>query len=119
MDPQPVALVTGSGKPRIGWHVAKLLAERGYALAIHYRTSQAVALEAVADLNRRSMPAEAFKADLADEQQVDELIGNVVTRFGRIDVLVNCAAIWERKPLEAVIANDVRRHFEINTLGTF
>src|SRR6266853_637346 len=36
-----VALVTGSGKKRVGWYVADALAERGYALAIHYRTSAA------------------------------------------------------------------------------
>jgi len=40
-------------------------------------------------------------------------------RFGRIDVLVNCAAIWERKTLEDVTAADVRKHFETNALGTF
>ena len=119
MDPHPVALVTGSGKQRVGWHVAKLLAQRGYALAIHYRTSKAEAVETVAEMNGQNVPAESFQADLRDEQQVDELIKQVVARFGRIDVLVNCAAIWQRKSLEAVTADDVRRHFEINTLGTF
>ena len=44
-----VALVTGAGKRRIGWHVADALAKRGYALAIHYRSSAAEANEAVAD----------------------------------------------------------------------
>jgi pteridine reductase len=40
-------------------------------------------------------------------------------RFGRIDVLVNCAAIWQSKRLEDVTAADVRIHFETNLLGTF
>jgi pteridine reductase len=40
-------------------------------------------------------------------------------RFGRIDVLVNAAAIWKRKPLEQVTAADVREHFDTNALGTF
>ena len=39
--------------------------------------------------------------------------------FGRIDALVNNAAIWESKPLDEVTPEDVREHFEINTLGTF
>jgi pteridine reductase len=39
--------------------------------------------------------------------------------FGRIDVLVNCAADWCRKKLEEVTAADVRHYFEVNTLGTF
>ena len=42
---RPVALVTGSGKRRVGWHVADALARRGYALAVHYRTSVAEAAE--------------------------------------------------------------------------
>src|SRR6476619_888696 len=40
-------------------------------------------------------------------------------RFGRIDVLVNAAAVWKSKPLEMVTAADVRLHFETNALGTF
>ena len=43
----PVALVTGSGKKRVGWHVADALAQRGYNLAIHYRSSAEEAAEAV------------------------------------------------------------------------
>jgi pteridine reductase len=115
----PVALITGSGKRRIGWHVAQALAARQYAIAVHYRTSHADALETAADLERRGIAAAAFQADLTDEAQVHRMIDAVLQRFGRLDVLVNCAAIWERKRLEDVTATDVRRHFEINTLGTF
>ena len=43
----------------------------------------------------------------------------VLSRFGRIDVLVNCAAAWKSKRLEDVTADDVRRYFEANTLSTF
>jgi pteridine reductase len=47
------------------------------------------------------------------------MVAGVLARFGRMDVLVTCAAIWQRKRLEDVAAADVRRHFEANTLGTF
>jgi len=47
------------------------------------------------------------------------MVRQVLDRFGRIDVLVNCAGIWQRKRLEDVTAADVRRHFDTNTLGTF
>ena len=43
MAQRPVALVTGSGKRRVGWHVAAALAVRGYGLVLHYRTSSAEA----------------------------------------------------------------------------
>jgi pteridine reductase len=116
---QQVALVTGSGKRRVGWHVAQALAKRGYALAIHYRASGAEAHETVEHLRSIGYQAEAFQADLGEEAQVRAMIEDVLYAFGRIDVLVCAAAIWESKRLEEVTADDVRRHFEANTLGTF
>jgi pteridine reductase len=115
----PVALVTGSGKRRVGWHIAQALARRGYSLAIHYHTSADDAAETVAELRQQGTDAEAFGADLTDEQAVRRLVEGVLARFGRVDVLVCAAAIWKPKPLEQVTAADVRRNFEANTLGTF
>jgi pteridine reductase len=114
-----VALVTGSGKKRVGAAIAGALAERGYAIAVHYRTSQAEANETAKSLRKLGVEAEPFPADLADEAAVRGLVWAVHERFGRIDVLVNAAAIWERKRLEDVTAADVRRHFDANALGTF
>jgi pteridine reductase len=114
-----VALVTGSGRRRIGAYVAEALAARGYSLAIHYLHSAADAKREVESFERQGHPAIACQADLTDEKAVARLVQQVVDRFGRIDVLVNCAAIWERKPLEDVTAADVRRHFDVNALGTF
>ncbi len=115
----PVALVTGSGKKRVGWHVADALAQRGYNLAIHYRSSAQEAAETVAFFQSRGIRAVPLHADLTDEVQVQGLIQRVVEQFGRIDVLANCAAIWKRKKLEETRAADVRLHFETNVLGTF
>jgi pteridine reductase len=114
-----VALVTGSGKRRVGWHVADALAGRGYDLAIHYRTSAAEADETITYLQRRGIQAAHFQADLTDEGAVRGMVGEVLARFGRLDVLVNCAAIWRSKPLEEETAANVRLNFETNTLGTF
>jgi pteridine reductase len=119
MPPRRVALVTGSGKRRVGWHVADALARRGYALAVHFRTSAADAALAVAALRDRGVEAEGFQADLTDEVAVRSLVEATLGRFGRLDVLVNCAAVWQRKPLEEVTAADVRLHFEANALGSF
>jgi pteridine reductase len=98
-----VALVTGSGKKRVGYSVAQMLAQNGYDVAVHYRSSA----------------AEPVRADLTDEASVKAMVSEVIASFGTIDVLVNCAALWERKPLEQVTAADVRSHFDTNTLGTF
>jgi pteridine reductase len=119
MSAPRVALVTGSGKRRVGWYVADALAGQGFALAIHYRTSAAEAAAAVTHFESRGVAALAVQADLTDELAVQRLVQTVLERFGRLDVLVNCAAIWRRKRLEDVTAADVRLHLETNTLGTF
>jgi len=114
-----VALVTGSGKRRVGWHVADALAERGYSLAVHYRTSAQEAEETVAYLMNKGVAAVALQADLTDEQAVHRLVLGTLEKFGKLDVLVNCAAVWKAKRLEEVTAADVRLHLETNTLSTF
>jgi pteridine reductase len=120
MSEQKVAIVTGSGKRRVGSQVAAALAARGYALAIHYRTSEAEAHATAAALAAQHRVATRLvQADLGDESAVKLLVDDVYDQFGRVDVLVNCAAIWNRKPLEEVRAADVREHFETNLLGTF
>src|SRR5437870_1291232 len=119
MQATRVALVTGSGKKRIGSVVAEALARRGLAIAVHYFRSAAGAEMTAAALRTHGVEAATFRADLADETAVRAMIDGVRTRFGRLDVLVNCAAIWESKPLEDVTAADLRRHFDVNALGTF
>jgi pteridine reductase len=114
-----VALITGSGKRRVGAFVAEALAARGYSLALHYRTSAAEANRSVARFADQGVAAAAFEADLTDENAVRRLVEQTLDRFGRIDVLVNAAAIWEARRLEDVTATDVRRNLETNTLGTF
>jgi len=99
--------------------VAEALAERGYGLVLHYRTSAVEAEASAAHYEGRGIPAIALGADLRDEQAVKRLVTLAVEHFGRLDVLVNCAAIWQRKRLEEVTAADVLLHFETNTLGTF
>ena len=116
---QQVALVTGAGKRRVGSYVADALAARGFSLAIHYRSSAEEANAAADEYQRRGVEAVAIRADLTDEQAVRALIEKTLGRFGRLDVLVNCAATWQSKRLEDVTAADVRGHFETNTLGTF
>lgn len=114
-----VALVTGSGKRRVGYHVAVALAQRGYDIAVHYRSSASEAVETVRELKTLGVKAEPVRADLTDEASVKKLVADVLAAFGQIDVLVNTAAVWQRKKLEDVTAADVRSNFDANTLGSF
>ena len=120
MSEQKVALVTGSGKRRVGAQVAEALAARGFALVVHYRSSAAEATETAAALATQfGVTAVPIQADLGDEAAVKRMVAETRDRFGQIDVLVNCAAIWNRKRLEDVTAADVREHLDANLLGTF
>jgi pteridine reductase len=119
MEPFKVALITGSARRRLGWHVADALGRRGYALVIHYNTSANEAQAAADEFRSRGIEAISIGANLADEQQVHALVDQTCERFGRLDVLVNCAAAWKSKRLENVTAADVKHYFDANTLGTF
>ena len=114
----PVALVTGAGR-RIGNGIARVLAAQGYRVALHANSSLAAAERTASEVTAAGGEAIALAADLRDQTATREMIARVRGHFGRIDALVNNAAIWSAKPLEQVTADDVREHFEINTLGTF
>jgi pteridine reductase len=119
MSESRVALVTGSGKKRIGWHVAAALAERGYNLIVHYHTSAAEAEDAATTFRRYGVEALPLQADLTEESAVRGLFQTIRDRFGRLDVFVHGAGLWGKGRLEDVAAADVRRNFEVNVLSTF
>jgi pteridine reductase len=119
MPDRKAAWVSGSGKRRVGWHVAMALAARGYAVAIHYHRSAIEATETVNFLRSRGADAAVFQADLSDENAVRSVFDRTLDQFGRLDVLVNCASTYQSKKLEEISAEDVRFSFETNTLSTF
>jgi pteridine reductase len=90
-----VALVTGAGR-RLGRAMAQALAERGMTLGIHYHASADGARELETDIRRRGGRAASFGADLGDAHAARSLPERVVAEFGRLDVLVNSAAIMHR-----------------------
>lgn len=114
-----VALITGAGKRRVGNVIARMLAARGYSIALHYNRSAAAATETAAEITEQGGIARALSANVAQPSEVDRLFDETLAHFGRLDVLVTAAAVWEPKRLEEVTAEDVRRQFEINALGTF
>ena len=113
-----VALVTGSGKKRVGFEVARLLGHAGYKLILHYRSSREEALESIALLQREGLSAHALAADLSRETEVQALVQEVMRLHGRIDALVTCASQWGRQKLEQIDASSFQQQFEANTLTT-
>jgi NAD(P)-dependent dehydrogenase (short-subunit alcohol dehydrogenase family) len=113
-----VALVTGGAK-RIGKAIVLALAARGCKLVVHYHTSQAEAEETVRELLAAGHEALALQADVTQEADVDRMIEAAVTRFGRIDVLVNNAAVFFRTPVDTLTIEEWERVMDVNLTGTF
>jgi pteridine reductase len=117
-DERPVALVTG-GAVRVGQSIVRDLAARGYRVAVHASTSLDRAQDLVKELTAEGREAAAFGAELRDEDATRAMIDRVRRHFGRLDALVNSAAIWAPTPLDNTAADDLRHFFEVNTLSTF
>jgi pteridine reductase len=115
---RPVALITGAGR-RLGNALGRALAADGYRVALHAHRSADGAESTAAELCAAGAQAIAIRGDLCDESAVRAMVGECRDRFGRLDALVNNAAIWSARPLEEVTATEVREHFDINVLGTF
>ncbi len=119
MSTNKLALITGGGKRRVGNCVARALAARGYDVALHYHRSADEARQTARQLAEQGVRAVAFQADVSREAEVERMFEEALSSFGRLDVLVTAAGLWERKPLEEIAAEDVHRQFAVNALGTF
>lgn len=99
-DSAPVALVTG-GSQRLGAHLVAALHARGMRVAVHYHRSDSAArgLCAALDAQRRGATF-AVGADLTDPAAPDALVRAVAARWGRMDLLVNNAAVFRPTPLD-------------------
>ena len=88
-----VALVTGAGggsNGGLGAVIARELARAGAQIAVHDVVAEAAEVTA-SELRQLGFVAEAFSADITDSREADRLVGQVIERFGKIDILVNNA----------------------------
>ena len=108
-----LALITGAAK-RVGKANALALAEAGADIALHYRSSADEARATQDEITALGRRCELFQADLASPEQIDELFKALGQTFGRLDVLVNSAAIYGRTPLASLTAEQWDRLFAVN-----
>lgn len=113
-----IALVTGGAK-RVGKAIVQALAARGCHLVVHYHRSQTQAQETVRALRAAGHRALAVQADITKEDQVEAMIEAATAHFGRIDILVNNAALFYRTPVETLTVEDWERVMDVNLTGTF
>lgn len=119
MDPRGrVALVTG-GARRVGRALTLALAGRGAHVAVHYHGSDDAAADTLAAARAAGAVAEGFRADLRQPEAPERLVGDVVSRFGALDILVNSAAVMERVSLDDVTPAQWDDTFALNLRAPF
>jgi len=113
-----VALVTGATKG-LGAAMAAGLASAGAAVAICSRNGAEAASVAEKMAGDYGADVVGFQADVAQPDQIDQLIANVDARFGRLDILVNNAGINIRGSIESLSLDDFRRVQQVNVDGVW
>ena len=97
MDPNgKVALITGGA--RIGQVVASALANRGCSLSLTYRGSRDAAEATAQSARTAGVRATVVRADATNEAEIVAAVGETVKSLGRLDILINMAAIYEKTP---------------------
>ncbi|MEH7608380.1 SDR family NAD(P)-dependent oxidoreductase [Priestia megaterium] len=116
-----VFIITGGGTG-IGKTTALKLADMGAKLVINYSSSETEAKKVVEEIAEKGGIAFAFKANVANEQEVNEMIHQTIAQFGRLDGLVNNASITAQIPmndLESVTDDVWDSLYDVNVKGMF
>jgi 3-oxoacyl-[acyl-carrier protein] reductase len=100
-----VALVTGSGR-NIGRATVLKLAAEGAHVVVNSRTNQAEAEAVAREAQGFGVKALSILADVSQKEQVDRMVARALSEFGRIDILINNAAIRPHKPFTELTVQD-------------
>ena len=111
-----VAVVTGASKG-IGAGVAKGLAAEGAAVVVNYASSREGAEKVVAEITASGGKAIAVQADVSKAADVQRLFADTQKKFGRVDVLVNNAGVYQFAALSEITEEQFHRQFNTNVLG--
>jgi 3-oxoacyl-[acyl-carrier protein] reductase len=111
-----VAVVTGASKG-IGAAIAEHLAAEGASVVVNYAASKAGADAVVRRIKENGGTAVAVQADVSKPDDIKRLFAQAKAAFGKLDVLVNNAGIYEFAPLEAVTPEHFHKQFNLNVLG--
>ncbi|MFL9924639.1 SDR family oxidoreductase [Herbaspirillum lusitanum] len=116
-SPAPLILITG-GSRGVGAATARLAAAQGYDVAISFIAGESAALAVISDIEALGRKALAMRADSADPEQVAQLFAAIDQKFGRMDVLVNNAAVLApQSRLENLGFERMQRIFAVNAIG--
>ncbi len=115
-----VALITGSAV-RVGREIAIHLAQKGWNLALHYRTSSTAMADLEAELKSRypDLRFSTFQADFSLSEQTGALMKRVLETFGHLDLLVNNASVFEPSTFRETSVEMLNSNHLINYVAPF
>jgi len=111
-----VAVVTGASKG-IGAGIAKQFASEDAAVVVNYASDKQGADRLVDEISKRGGKALAIQGNVAKKTDVERLFAEADKTFGKIDIVVNNAGVYEFVPLEEVTEQQFHRMFDTNVLG--
>ncbi len=113
-----IAVVTG-GTRGIGKQIILSLANQGYDIATNYRTDNQDLEDLKSEVQNIGVQIFTYQCDVSDYSKVEEFIKEVVSKFGKIDVLVNNAGITKDGLLMRMKKEDFEDVIDVNLIGTF
>ena len=111
-----VAVVTGASKG-IGAGIAKAIAAEDASVVVNYASAKSDADKIVDEISKAGGKAVAVQANVAKKSEVQRLFADAEKAFGKIDILVNSAGVYEFVPLEDITEQQFHRMFDTNVLG--
>ena len=111
-------LITGGAK-RLGHEMALFLAKKGWAIALHYRSSAKDAKTTMRLVEKSGVRCQLFQADLENSQDAVNMLKRVMEFFPGLDLLVNNASVFDKSPLISVDETVFDRQFDVNFKSPF
>jgi NAD(P)-dependent dehydrogenase (short-subunit alcohol dehydrogenase family) len=110
-------LITGS--KRVGAVVGRELAARGAQVVFSYARSKAEADEAAAAVRALGRRAAVLQADLSQPDQATALVDAAAAQLGRLDILINMASVYVRRPFDELTVRDWNANLDVDLRGAF
>lgn len=111
-----VAIVTGASKG-IGASIALELANEGASVVVNYSSSKEGAQKVVSKISQNGGKALAIQANVANPKDIQKLFLETSKAFGKIDILINNAGVYEFAPIEDVTLEHYHKMFDLNVAG--
>ena len=113
-----IILVTGASRG-IGREIAYTLAKQGHTVIANYNKSEEKALSLKEQANKENLNIDIFKADVSKRNEVKEMINYILSKYKKIDVLINNAGIDQEKQFQDITDEDWNNVINVNLYSVF